>query len=187
MRRGRASDHCFTDQLTVCFTLYRDTNRVIQVKQTARAFVANAAARAFPSFGQFWSITRRPFVSLTRPPFPSPEYAACPGEISDPRRADYPPFRALGAVDGRTQRDCGRLEHGLFHPAAGWNRWNRPRPPSTRPQRHGHFLAFGGLGASRDARLFHEHRLFPPSPTGAACPGEISDAAEGVSLEAFPP
>jgi hypothetical protein len=60
MRRGRASDHCFTDQLTVCFTLYRNTNRVIQVKQTAPAFVANAAARAFPSFGQFWSITRRP-------------------------------------------------------------------------------------------------------------------------------
>jgi hypothetical protein len=42
MRRGRASDHRFTDQLTVCFTLYRDTNRVIQVKQTAPAFVANA-------------------------------------------------------------------------------------------------------------------------------------------------
>jgi hypothetical protein len=33
MRCGRASDHCFTDQLTVCFTLYRDTNRVIQVNR----------------------------------------------------------------------------------------------------------------------------------------------------------
>jgi hypothetical protein len=50
MRRGRASDHCFSDQLTVCFTLYRDTNRVIQVKQTAPAFVANSftPARRLP-------------------------------------------------------------------------------------------------------------------------------------------
>jgi hypothetical protein len=48
MRRGRASDHRFTDQLTVCFTLYRDTNRVIQVKQTAPAFVAPAPPRLAP-------------------------------------------------------------------------------------------------------------------------------------------
>jgi hypothetical protein len=97
-----------------CFTLYRETKRVIQMKQTTPAFVANAAARAFPSFWRSWRITRRPFVSRAQPPLSSPEYVGCPGVISDPRRADHPPFRALGPA-ARSRRPCNICFTPLQH------------------------------------------------------------------------
>ena len=78
----------FTDRLTVCFTLYRETKRVKQMKQTAPAFDAHAAARAFPSFWRSWRITRRPFVSRAQAPPPPLRVLPVPAKFRTRGRAN---------------------------------------------------------------------------------------------------
>jgi hypothetical protein len=93
----------------------------------APASAATLASLTRIRFWRPWRITSRPLVPPPQPPLSSPEYAACPGEISDPQRGGSPPIQSTLGPAARSRRPCNICFTPCNIMRSGWNRWNRLR------------------------------------------------------------
>ena len=149
MRRGRASD------LTLCIALYRETRRVIQVIQTARAHVANAAARAFPLLWAVLDLQRAPACFTTTAFLPLPlRVLPVPAKFRTRRRGRRHPRRPRPGEDRQVTTVAGRVATEV-------------KPEPFRARERGRDL-FSRASSAQPLILGRSTSEWPPS--GRACP-----------------